>query len=61
MVPPYCDQGRRPVEGRVHHPVRHLLLHNDVVQVEKRQSHLPVSYPGLLQEAAQQERRSLCG
>jgi hypothetical protein len=28
---------------------------------EERRRYLPASYPGLFQEAAQQERRSLCG
>jgi hypothetical protein len=31
------------------------------VRVEEHRRHLPTSYPGLLQEANQQERRSLRG
>jgi hypothetical protein len=38
-----------------------VLLHNHVIRVEERRRHLSTSYPGLLQEAAQQERRSLRG
>jgi hypothetical protein len=45
----------------VHHLVRRLWLHDNVVRVEERRRHLPASYPDLLQEAFQQERRSLCG
>jgi hypothetical protein len=33
-VPPDRDQGRRPGEDRVHHPVWCLLLHNNVIRVE---------------------------
>jgi hypothetical protein len=40
----------------VHHPVWRLLLYDNVVQVEEHRRHLLASYPGLLQEAAQQER-----
>jgi hypothetical protein len=42
-------------------PVRRLLLHDDVDRVEEHRCHLPASYPGLLQNATQQKRRSLCG
>jgi hypothetical protein len=46
-VPPDRYQGRRPVEDRVHHPVRCLLLHNNVVRVEERRCYVPTSYPDL--------------
>jgi hypothetical protein len=54
-------QGRRPGEDCIHHPIRRLLLHDDVVRVEERRRHLTASYLGLLQEEAQQEHQSLCG
>jgi hypothetical protein len=38
-----------------------LLLHDNVIRVEERRRYVPTSYPGLFQETAQQERRSLCG
>jgi hypothetical protein len=38
-----------------------LLLHDHVVWIEERRLYLAVSYPGLLQETAQQERRGLHG
>jgi hypothetical protein len=60
-VPIDRDQGRRPGEDRVHHPVWCVLLHDHVLRVEERRRHLPMSYPGLLQEATQQECRSLRG
>jgi hypothetical protein len=60
-VPPDCYQGRRPGEDRVHHPVRRLLLQDHVVRVEEHRRYLPASHPGLFQETAQQERRSLRG
>jgi hypothetical protein len=40
-------------EDCVHHPVRRLLLHDNVVRVEERRRYLLVSYLGLLQEVAQ--------
>jgi hypothetical protein len=43
-VPPDCHQGRRQGKDHVHHPVRCLLLQDDVVRVEKRQRHLQTSY-----------------
>jgi hypothetical protein len=46
---------------RRHHLVLRILLHDHVLRVEERRRYLPASYPGLLQEAAQLERRSLCG
>jgi hypothetical protein len=54
---PDRDQGRRPGEDHVHHPVWHLLLYNNVIRVEERRRYLPVSYPGLFQETGQQEHR----
>jgi hypothetical protein len=48
-------------EDRVHHPVWRVLLHDHVLRVEERRRYIPTSYPGLLQEATQQERRSLHG
>jgi hypothetical protein len=45
----------------VHHRVRRLLLHDDVVRFEELWHYLPVSYPGLLQEAAWQKHRGLHG
>jgi hypothetical protein len=44
QVPPDRHQGRRPGKDRVHHPVRRLLRHDDVVRVEERRHHLPPSY-----------------
>jgi hypothetical protein len=38
-----------------------VLLHDHVLRVEERRRYLPASYPGLLQEAAQQEHQSLSG
>jgi hypothetical protein len=52
----YHNQGRRPGEDHVHHPVWRVLLHDHVLRVEKSRRYLPASYPGLFQEAAQQER-----
>jgi hypothetical protein len=60
-VPPDRDQGRRPGEDRVHHPVWRVLLHDHVLRVEEHWRHIPTSYPGLVQEATQQERRILHG
>jgi hypothetical protein len=60
-VSPDRYQGRRPREDHVHHPIRRLLLHDNVVRVEERWCYVPMSYPGLFQETTQQERRSLCG
>jgi hypothetical protein len=37
------------------------LLHDHVLRVEERRRYLLTSYPGLLQEATQQERRGLRG
>jgi hypothetical protein len=37
------------------------LAHDHVLRVEECRHYIPMSYPGLLQEATQQERRSLCG
>jgi hypothetical protein len=54
-VPPDRHQRRSTGEDCVHHPVWCLLLHDDVVRVEEQGRHLPASYLGLLQEAAQQE------
>jgi hypothetical protein len=45
----------------VHHPVWRVLLHDHVLRVEERRRHLSTSYLGLLQEATQQEHRSLRG
>jgi hypothetical protein len=42
-------------------PVWRVLLHDHVFRVEERRRYLPASYPGLFQDTAQQERRSLCG
>jgi hypothetical protein len=35
--------------------------HDHVLRVEEHRRYLPAGYPGLFQEATQQERRSLCG
>jgi hypothetical protein len=48
-------------EDRVHHPVWRVLLHDHVLRVKERRRHMSTSYPGLLQEPTQQERRSLRG
>jgi hypothetical protein len=48
-------------EDRVHHPVWRVLLYDHVLRVQERRRYIPTSYPGLLQEATQQERRSLRG
>jgi hypothetical protein len=60
-VPPDRNQGERPGEDRVHHPVWCVLLHDHVIQVEERRCYLPTGHPGLLQAVTQQERRGLCG
>jgi hypothetical protein len=60
-VPPDHDQGRRPGEDRVHHPVWRVLLHDHVLRVVERWRYIATGYLGLLQEATQQECRSLRG
>jgi hypothetical protein len=42
-------------------PFWRVLLHDHVLRVEERRCYIPTSYPGLLQEATKQERRSLRG
>jgi hypothetical protein len=49
-VPPDRYQGRRPGEDRVHHPVWHLLLHDNVIRVEERWRYLPASYQEVFQK-----------
>jgi hypothetical protein len=52
---------KRPGEDHIHHPVWRVLLHDHVLRIEECRHYLSASYPGLFQEATQQERRSLRG
>jgi hypothetical protein len=57
-----CYSGYHQIAiNRFHHLVWRVLLHDHVLRVEERRRHIPMSYPDLLQEATQQERRSLRG
>jgi hypothetical protein len=45
---PYCAQGVRPNQDRVHHPVLDICLQNYVLRVEKRKSNLSARDPDVL-------------